>query len=450
MNLPPRTLGGGLYGGAYLFLNFLREAYDIILVLLDEEAGDVGKNVLNESDWLVLAGGSSGRSAFDSKVKALGPTADPGKMLLAWLGAIQAEDREILAGYSVHKIIWADSVASLFEKTGSPYEALESCPKARDGIGRLARHLGGIKVGVALGTGAALGYSLIGILKVFKREMIPIDMLAGTSMGSLIAGLAAMGLEPEEIEEIALRIDKPWVYRNLFLDLVLPSSGFFGGQTLLRFLREQFKDKEFRDLAIPFACAATDIETGAEVVLKRGMVAEAVRASCGLPLIFAPFKLFNRYLVDGGLINPVPTSVIADMGADVLIAVNLTEPPSPEGKKRRARIKNVQQLANTPVNWESIKEIALPAALKAPSLLSIFFRMIYTMEYEIARSKATPAHVNIEPDLKGFSWTDLHKAKEIINAGELIAEPYVAQIKAQLPYFSDRCKVNLRLASPIK
>ncbi|PIR19721.1 MAG: hypothetical protein COV48_00435, partial [Elusimicrobia bacterium CG11_big_fil_rev_8_21_14_0_20_64_6] len=149
-------------------------------------------------------------------------------------------------------------------------------------FGRLARRIGGVQVGLALGTGAALGHATIGVLKVLKREGIPVDMVAGTSMGSLIAGCYAAGYEPEEIEELALRIDQSWVYENLFWDLTIPRSGLFAGDTLLRFIRSYMGSREFVDMEIPFACVAADIETGEEVVLRQGRVAEAIRASCGL------------------------------------------------------------------------------------------------------------------------------------------------------------------------
>ncbi|MDP2743780.1 MAG: anthranilate phosphoribosyltransferase, partial [Dehalococcoidia bacterium] len=100
-------------------------------------------------------------------------------------------------------IPWLDDIADQFDRTGSPYEPMRAHPKSQRAIERLARRIAGLKIGLALGTGAALGHSLIGILKVFKREGIPIDIIAGTSIGSIIAGFTALGMEPEEIEELA-------------------------------------------------------------------------------------------------------------------------------------------------------------------------------------------------------------------------------------------------------
>jgi NTE family protein len=229
---------------------------------------------------------------------------------------------------------------------------------------------------------------------------------------------------------MALRIDKGWVYENLFWDLTVLRSGFFQGETLLRFIRSYMGSREFSDMDIPFACVAADIETGEEVVLKSGRVAEAIRASCGLPIIFVPIQINGRYLVDGGLVNPVPTRVLADLGADVMIAVNLTMPAGDRPHHKPGAGKPLLQQA---VNLETLRQVATPQLLKNPHIVDVFFNMIYTMEYEVAQSRLEMAHVVLHPDLKGFSWTELHRAKEIIQAGERAAEEALPRIKALIP-----------------
>jgi NTE family protein len=446
LSLPAATLGGRLYSGIYLFLNFLREVHDIVLVSLSGELGDVEKSILSEADHVLLAGADNSRPQYRQLEAELLSLVDPKRMTRFWLGEPEYEEAAVFSGEAPVIIPWSDAITAEFERSGSPYAPMDGHPKSRLALERLARRLGGIKVGLALGTGAALGHSLIGILKVFKREGIPLDMIAGTSIGSLVGGFTALGLEPEEIEDLAARIDKSWVYENLFWDLTLPRTGLFAGQTLLRFIRSYFGTREFHELELPFACVSTDIETGEEVVLKEGRVAEAIRASCGLPLIFSPMRIGGRYLVDGGLVNPVPTSVISDMGADILLAINLTMPAPDRPRKPTAR--HGQGVLNAPVDLKKLKELALPEVLKAPNLLDVFFQMIYTMEFEVAQSRLAMAHVVIHPDLKGFSWTEMHRAKELIRAGERVAEQYVPQIKALIPYFADHCKVPIRLSSP--
>ncbi|MFC1678958.1 patatin-like phospholipase family protein [Elusimicrobiota bacterium] len=329
-----------------------------------------------------------------------------------------------------------------FKSGMSPFQVMAGFPRARTGTERLARRFARLRVGLALGTGAALGYALIGILKAFEREHIPIDIVAGTSIGSLMGGFYALGLTPTEVEEIAVGVDKAWVYENLFWDLTVPRAGIFSGTTLLRFIKSYFGRTEFHQMDLPFACVATDIETGEEIVFKEGPVAEAIRASCGIPLIFQPLAHHGRYLVDGGLVDPVPIRVVSQMGADILIAANLT---MPAGERKSAlRNKRKQRPPLMSMALSEIKDLTLPKALRSPHLFQILFQMIYTMEYEIAKSRSALAHVNIHPDLSAFSWTEMHRAKEIIEAGEGIAETVMPKIKALLPYFSDSCKADIR------
>jgi NTE family protein len=189
-------------------------------------------------------------------------------------------------------------------------------------------------------------------------------------------------------------------------------------------------------MEIPFACVAADIETGEEVVLKQGRVAEAIRASCGLPLIFEPTQLSGRWLVDGGIVNPVPTRVISDMGADILLAVNLTVPA--RDRKSKLHDRHRLRLLDQPLNLETLRQAAmpvLPKAFRAPNFPEVFFQMIYTMEYEVAQSRLDIADVTMFPDLKGFSWTELHRAGEIILAGERSAEEALPRLKALIPAF---------------
>jgi NTE family protein len=278
-----------------------------------------------------------------------------------------------------------------------------------------------------MGSGAAYGYSLIGMLKVFAREGIPIDMVAGTSMGALLGAFYCAGNEPDRIQEIAQTITKRWLWENIFGDITFPHSGFLAGQTLNTFLRNVLGNREFDQLLIPFAAVATDIRSGHEVVIKEGRVADAVRASTSLPIIFRPFLYKGRFLVDGGLVNPVPTSTVASMGADILISVNLTAKPSVRrGLGRSRRI--------------------FPLGPRSPSLMEVFFKMIYTMQYEIAQARTEIADVVIAPDMRDFLWTDLHRSEEIMRVGELAAEEAVGKLKGLLPFFADYCKVPLGIS----
>jgi len=182
----------------------------------------------------------------------------------------------------------------------------------------------GLKIGLALGSGSARGLAHVGVIMALEAYNIPIDIIAGTSIGSVIGGLYASGATIRQLEEVALSIKKS---KTLFLiDPVFPHSGLISGDRIEKMLNQfGIKDKTFDDLKIPFAAVATDVESGAEVILNQGKVIDAVRASISIPGIFTPVKYQDYYLVDGGVVDPVPVDVVKMMGADIIIAVNLAK-----------------------------------------------------------------------------------------------------------------------------
>ncbi len=445
LSLSPDALGGFPETGVFLFLNALRGAYDFAFVLMGAGFGSLERTVVSEADEVFLVASEGARPQFrqiEADVLSAGIREN---LFEVFLGDAEWEEWALSPSLPRQVIPWPTAIHRRFLQTDNAFEAMRPSPKSEQGIGRLARRIGGLKVGLAMSAGAALGYTLIGVLKVFKREGIPVDILAGTSMGALIAGFAASGMEPEEIEQVALAIDKQWVYKNLGLDLAWLRAGIFRGDTLLAFLRTHLGTKRFSDMDIPFACVACDIQTGEEVVLREGEVADAVRASCGLPIFFRSMSLGGRFLVDGGLVNPVPTSVTSALGADILLSVDLTVPP-PE--RVFARLESERQAARAKGSGR-LKELGFPEEPAPPGIVNVFFQMIYTMEYEIAQKRAHLADVIIWPNLKGFSWADLHRAKELIAVGERAAEEQAGRIKALLPYFADYCRMPLRLLSTI-
>ncbi|MBI4387205.1 MAG: patatin-like phospholipase family protein [Elusimicrobia bacterium] len=430
LSLPVSVFGGRLYRGIFLFLNLLRDYNDYVLVSLGDSLGDVEKSILEEADGWLLLGCASRRETFarlETEMKAVSP--EKKHWFRIWCGTLRPSEVLALPQEASMVVPWPDELTTQYERRQSAQQALEQFPKSARGIRRVARRLGGVSVGLAMGAGMALGYSLIGILKGLKRARVEVDWVAGTSIGSLIGGFYALGLEPEDIEDIALRVDKAWVYENLFWDLTIPRAGIFAGTTLYRFIRSYFGEKEFHEMEIPFACVATDIETGERVILREGRVAEAIRASCGVPLLLAPFQHQGRFLVDGGLVEPVPSRVVSQMGADILISVNLTLPTFKRKRTTHPASSKTGLLA------EQLKELGLPEALQAPNMLQVLFQMIYAMEYEIAQSRLDPVHVVIQPEVASFSWTELHRAREIIERGERAVEEALPKIRALLPYF---------------
>ncbi len=176
------------------------------------------------------------------------------------------------------------------------------------------------KIGLALGSGAARGLAHIGVIKALEKNNIPIDYIAGSSIGAIIGGLYASGLAIGKIEEIVLKMTS----RDM-LALLDPrvGQGFMKGDKIKSFVESNLAVADFKDCRIPFSATAIDIKTGEVVVLDKGDMASAIRASISLPLVFQPVEIDGKLLVDGGVGAPVPVGSARKMGADIVIAVNL-------------------------------------------------------------------------------------------------------------------------------
>jgi NTE family protein len=282
------------------------------------------------------------------------------------------------------------------------------------------------KVGLALSGGSALGLSQIGILKVLERENIPIDYIAGTSMGGIIGGLFACGYSASELEDIALKTDwmdllsdtparlsllltereeREGVLLKIRFNRFKPyfPQALTSGQKISNLftnltMRANLKAKlNFDQLQIPFRAVATDLVTGNEVILSSGDLAEAIRATIAIPLAFTPVERGRMLLADGGLVDPVPVEVVKNMGADIVIAVNTSSQLLPLDK------------IGNPVNLVS--------------------QSINIMTLEKTKEELKKADLVITPELSNFSSVDFNKVKELIQVGERTADSLLIQIK---------------------
>ena len=262
-----------------------------------------------------------------------------------------------------------------------------------------------MKVGLALGGGAARGLAHIGVLEVLEKEGIYPDMIAGTSAGALIGAIYAQGNDAGSITRLALDVGS----RRLasLIDLALPRTGLIRGRKI-RGLLESFisSSTQFSDLRIPFACVAADIETGGEVVIKQGSVLEGVIASIAIPIIFAVVKQQGKYLVDGGLANPVPVRVVKEMGADFVIAVNVI----PDISKRAQHLKGS----------------------KEPNIFHVAMQSLYFATHSLVMTSLQGADVVIAPQVAHISYGDFHRVEELILQGKLAAQDRIPEIKKLL------------------
>lgn len=176
-----------------------------------------------------------------------------------------------------------------------------------------------MKVGLALGSGAFRGLAHIGVLDVLEHEGIPIDMIAGTSIGALIGAVYLSGMSPEAMEKRVGELNETHYY-----DLVMPRKGFLAGKRLQSLVRELTDGKTIEEASKPFAAVACDFETMQVTVLREGPMDEAVRASVSIPGVFVPMEMEDgRLLVDGGIVDRVPADICRDMGADIVIGVDV-------------------------------------------------------------------------------------------------------------------------------
>lgn len=179
------------------------------------------------------------------------------------------------------------------------------------------------KIAVVLGAGASKGFAHIGVLKVLELNKIPVHMIVGTSVGSVVGSLYAYGFNPYELQTIALALQKDDV-----IDYTIPDNGFIRGDKLENFINAKVKYTPIDKFRLPFYAVATNIQTGEEMVFGRGNTGKAVRASCSIPGIFQPAAISGKMYVDGGVVSPLAVDTARRYGADLVIAVDISSDPS--------------------------------------------------------------------------------------------------------------------------
>jgi len=278
------------------------------------------------------------------------------------------------------------------------------------------------KIGIALGGGAARGWSHIGVLKALAKAGLEPDIIAGTSIGAVVGGCYAAG-ELEALEEFARKLTRRRIFG--FLDFNFGGTGLLNGQRLGSRLERHLQDVTIESLSREFVAVATEFGTGHEIWLKRGPLVDAMRASYALPGIFKPVKTGERWLFDGALVNPIPVSVCRAMGARVVIAVNLNW----DAFGRGAVIPNidiVEEAADEePAQKESksasrtVREL-LGERGGPPGMSSVMIDALNIIQDRIARSRLAgdPPDVTITPRLGSIGLFDFHRAGEAIERGE--------------------------------
>jgi len=175
------------------------------------------------------------------------------------------------------------------------------------------------KIALVLGAGASKGFAHIGVLKILETNKIPVHMIVGTSVGSVIGSFYAYGLNAFELQKLSFSIEQKDI-----VDLTIPENGFIKGEKLEEFVNRTLKNTPMEKLKLPFYAVATEIQNGQETVFGRGNTGQAVRASCSIPGVFRPVKIGDKVYVDGGVISPVAVEAAKRLGADVVLAVDIS------------------------------------------------------------------------------------------------------------------------------
>jgi NTE family protein len=260
------------------------------------------------------------------------------------------------------------------------------------------------KIGLALGGGGAKGFAHIGVIKALERSGVPIDFIAGTSIGALVGGLYAASKDIGYVEKIALdsSMDK---FVSLMLEFTR-SGGLVGGEKVLNFLKESLDEISFEELKIPFAAVATELNSGEiHYFEKKGDVAEAIRASISYPPIFALYKIKNKLYVDGGLSCQVPADKVRLMGADVVIAVDLEN----DYVFRKDIFSREGAIGNT---------------------YHLFHSSMKVLVRKLAEYNVKNANIVINPKVGKFrTWSDFDKAKRLIKIGEKSTKKIISNVR---------------------
>jgi len=323
-------------------------------------------------------------------------------------------------------------------------------------VRRIARHLGDCLVGLVLGVGVGYGFCHIGVLKIIEEEKIPVDVIAGSSIGALIASLWVIGKNSREILEITREFREPKHIWGL-IDITFPRLGFLKGNKLYRFLKKHLGDKTFYDVKLPLKVIASDVHRKEPKILDKGPLVDAIMASCAMPGVFTPFKFSRQMklnesgipqdagkedmLFDGGVTYPLPTEPLMQMGIKKIIAVNVT--PSREDilkqlKKLKEEIPSGNAVENKPEGSglasasQSHKRPGFLTRLKrffSLNIVDIIFSSVEVLQSEVARREGELADIVLHPDTTGLFWLELHRADEFAKRGEEEARKHLNEIR---------------------
>jgi NTE family protein len=270
---------------------------------------------------------------------------------------------------------------------------------------QITKEIEKVNVALVLGGGGAKGFAHLGVIEVLEKNNIPIDLIVGTSAGSIVGALYADNPDIKSLKKKLIQVQ-----RKDLLDTHIFSAiyGVVRGESLRSFLDKNLKKKNIEDLQIPFVAVATSLETNQPFIFRTGPVIPAVHASSALPMVFTPVYLYGHHFIDGGAIEPVPVSIAKKFAPKLIIAVNIS---------------------SSPKTTDDYSKLSTFGGYNGPAIAYHALNISY---YELAKLQSQHADVNIQPDLKEISLFDDTKKTEMFNRGKVAAESKLHEIHLKL------------------
>lgn len=411
-------------------LTYLTYQYDYVALCLPEKSTSLVVKALNYSDRVYLWA--------ENRAEAFSFAAGKVGELCRDFGFSKNEVRIVMP--HGEKITEKD-----FAGAGSPLEmqlfsTLPSLQYQRYRYERmisfLAREWSERLVGLVLGSGAAYGLAHIGVLRVLEQEKIPVDVIAGSSIGALMGAFWAAGYDSYEIEKIAKSLDRRSVFFKLlgFGDVSAPHMGFFKGRQIIRFLTQYFKDLSFQDLKIPLKVNATDLLTSKKVVFESGSLVGALRATVSIPGFFRPFQYRGGFLLDGGILDPLPIKTLSDMGVKKIIAVNVLPGPRDLIQRNELRRKAFHDSLQATTKWKRMVLRTLDRIQRryTGNIFNVIMNTIQFMEFELAHTQSNDADIFIHAAAPNAHWVEFFSSEKFIEEGARKTREQLAEIKQLL------------------
>ena len=403
--------------------------YDyVVLHVAHDTPVNVSLEALVQADlgFVLLQSGMENLYHFQLLIRELG---DRGSGAIAHVKPILFADESIAApemnatlrtlGHPVHSIV-----------RGFPLRDVPSAPDRRFdlAINRLAREVARCRIGLALSSGSAKGLAHIGVIQVLEENGIEIDCIAGASMGAYVGAVWAFGLDGDRLEKFARETEGKWGFMRLLDPMLFPRRGFLRTHKAAARLRHHIDDAHFSELIRPLRVVATHLDTLERVVFSSGNVAAAVEASIAIPGVCVPVTLDGETYIDGGIADPLPVDVLAEMGIERIIAVNVIPPPERIRYWLDARRElNGRERPRKRFGRFLDRQLNLGAS---GNIIDTMMRAINGAQIRVAEASARDADIVLRPLSGEAVWHDFSEPKKHIMIGRTVAEEQLPELKA--------------------